>query len=210
MNIDRRTPQNTAIVLIDYVTGYANLFRTQSVADNVTGAVALTKAALGYDIPLVVSVGPERDPRGSLYPEIAAQLGDHPIVHRAGSFDAFDFPAFAEAIAATGRKHLVIAGLMTEGCVLHTSLSALRLGYTTSLVLDATAGENDVTHGAAITRLTQLGVVPTTWLSFVSELQRTYDDLDNVGTYLEIQALDPMFAKNMSTLNTVLSLGSSV
>jgi hypothetical protein len=31
--------------------------------------------------------------------------------------------------AATGRKHLVIAGLMTDGCVMHAVLSALRAGY---------------------------------------------------------------------------------
>jgi hypothetical protein len=43
MDIERRTPGNTAIVLIDYVTGFANLFRSQPVQENVSGAVALAK-----------------------------------------------------------------------------------------------------------------------------------------------------------------------
>jgi hypothetical protein len=34
MDIERRTPHNTAIVLIDYVTGFANLFGSQSVQEN--------------------------------------------------------------------------------------------------------------------------------------------------------------------------------
>jgi molybdopterin biosynthesis enzyme MoaB len=57
VDIERRTPGNTAIVLIDYVTGFANLFRSQSVQENVSGAVALAKTA--------------------------AVIGDHPVIHRA-------------------------------------------------------------------------------------------------------------------------------
>jgi hypothetical protein len=64
MEIERRTPRNTAIVLIDYVTGFANLFRSQTAAENVSGAVALAKTAVGYGVPLVVSVGPGEPPAG--------------------------------------------------------------------------------------------------------------------------------------------------
>ena len=200
MDIERRTPDNTAIVLIDYVTGFANLFRSQSVQENVSGAVALAKTAVGYGVPLVVSVGPQNDPRGPLYPEVAAVIGDHPVIHRGGSFDAFDFPGFEAAVAATGMRHLVIAGLMTEGCILHTSLGALRRDYGVSLVIDATAGENTAIHDAAVTRLLQLGVVPVSWLSFASELQRTYDNADTVGIYLDVQMQAPGFAKNLATM----------
>ena len=85
MDIERRTPGNTAIVLIDDVTGFANLFRSQSVQENVSGAVALAKTAVGYGVPLVVSTGPDNDPRGPLYPEVAAVIGDHPVIRRGGS-----------------------------------------------------------------------------------------------------------------------------
>lgn len=200
MDIERRTPGNTAIILIDYVTGFANLFRSQSVQENVSGAVALAKTAVGYGVPLVVSTGPPNDPRGPLYPEVAAVIGDHPVIHRGGSFDAFDFPGFEAAVAATGMRHLVIAGLMTEGCILHTTLGALRRDYTVSLVIDATAGENTAIHDAAVTRLLQLGVVPVSWLSFASELQRTYDNADTVGIYFGVQMQAPGFAKNLNTL----------
>jgi nicotinamidase-related amidase len=200
VDIERRTPGNTAIVLIDYVTGFANLFRSQPVQENVSGAVALAKTAVGYGVPLVVSTGPENDPRGPLYPEVAAVIGDHPVIHRGGSFDAFDFPGFEAAVAETGRRHLVIAGLMTEGCILHTTLGALRRDYTVSLVIDATAGENTAIHDAAVTRLLQLGVIPVSWLSFASELQRTYDNAGTVGVYFDIQMQAPGFAKNLNTL----------
>jgi nicotinamidase-related amidase len=208
MEIERRTPENTAIVLIDYVTGFANLFHSQPLPENIAAGIALTKIAFGYGVPLVVTAGPEQDPRGPLYPQLTEVLGDHPVVHRGGSFDAFAHPGFAEAIEATGRKHLVIAGLMSEGCILYTSLEALRRGYTVSIVVDATAGATTVIHDAAIARLTQLGVTPTSWLSFASELQVSYDNLETVGTYLQLQAYAPGFGLNLATIRAAQELGA--
>lgn len=208
MVIDSRSPDNTAIVLVDYVTGFANSFRSQSIEENVTGAVALAKIALGYGAPLVVSLGPDNDPRGPLYPELAAVIGDHPLVHRGGSFDAFEFPGFERAVAETGRKHLVIGGLMTEGCVLHTSLGALRRDYEVSIVVNATAGETKVIHDAAISRLTQLGVTQTSWLSLASEFQVTYDNVATVGLYFELIGLTPGMSKNLVTLQSAMAIGA--
>ncbi|MFD9733816.1 isochorismatase family protein [Umezawaea sp. NPDC059074] len=204
MHIDRRTPDNTAILLIDYVTGFANLFGSQTIPENVNGAVALAKTALGYRVPLVVSLGPENDPRGGLYPELLDVLGDVPLVHRGGSFDAFDFPGFEAAVAATGMKHLVIAGLMTEGCILHTTMGALRRDYEVSVVVDATAGENRVIHDAAMLRMTQLGVTPVSWLSFASELQRSYENVETVGVYQDLQTHSPAFAMVQATMRAAL------
>lgn len=210
MEIPTRTADNTAIVLVDYVTGFANVFESQTLAENIAGGVGLAKIALGYDVPLVVTLGPELDPRGGLYPEIAAVIGDHPIVHRGGSFSAFDFPGFAEAIEATGRKHLVIAGLMTEGCILYTSLEALRRGYEISIVVDATAGATTVIHDAALFRLTRLGATPISWLSFASELQVTYENLEKVGVYMDVMSGARTFGMNIAALQNAQKVGSRV
>ncbi|MEV7739997.1 isochorismatase family protein [Streptomyces sp. NPDC088921] len=209
MHIDRRSADNTGIVLIDYVTGFANVFTSQSVSENINGAVALAKAALGYEVPLVVTLGPEQDPRGPLYPELSAVLGEHPLVHRGGSFDAFDHPGFEAAVAAMDRKHLVLAGLMTEGCIVHTALGALRRDYEVSLVIDATAGETPAIHDAAVTRLVQLGVTPTSWLSLASEFQRTYDDEKSVGVYYDLLTLKPGMSKNLHALQSAVALGQA-
>ncbi|GAA2972750.1 isochorismatase family protein [Streptomyces enissocaesilis] len=209
MHIDRRSADNTGIVLIDYVTGFANVFTSQNVSENINGAVALAKTALGYEVPLVVTLGPEQDPRGPLYPELSAVLGEHPLVHRGGSFDAFDHQGFETAVAAMDRKHLVLAGLMTEGCIVHTALGALRRDYEVSLVIDATAGETPAIHDAAVTRLVQLGVTPTSWLSLASEFQRTYDDEKSVGVYYDLLTLKPGMSKNLHALQSAVALGQA-
>ncbi len=200
MDLERRTAGNTAIVLIDYVTGFAPMIGSQTVAENAAGGRALVQTASTFGVPLVVSIGPRQDPRGGLYPEIAAVLGEHPVVHRGLSFDAFEDEGFASAVAAAGRRHLVVAGLMTDGCVMHSVLSALRAGYEVSVVADATASETAAAHGAALARFTQLGVVPRSWLSLASELQRSYANTETLQAFREIQANSPAYAMLNATL----------
>ena len=130
-------------------------------------------------------------------------VGEHPVVHRGLSFDAFDDEGFTSAVAALGRKHLVVAGLMTDGCVMHTVLSALRAGYEVSVIVDATASESAAAHNAALARFTQLGVVPRSWLSLASELQRSYANVDTLRAFREIQSNSPAYAMLNSTLANV-------
>jgi hemerythrin-like domain-containing protein len=196
MHIERRTPQNTAVVLVDPLTSFATLFRSQSIEENVNGTVALAKTALGYGVPLVVTA-PPASPRAGLYPALAEVLGDHPVNRRVRVYDAFDDPSFEAAVEATGRKHLVIAGLMTEGCVLFTALGALRRDYTVSLAVDACAGESGVTHQTAVSRLAQLGVTPVTWFTFATELQRAYGHVETVDVYYDVMRHSPVFASSL-------------
>jgi nicotinamidase-related amidase len=208
--IEQRTAANTAIVLIDYVSGFSSMIGSQTIAENTAGARALAQTALTFGVPLVVTMGPELDPRGVIYPELKEVIGDHPIVYRGGSFDAFEFPGFEQAIAATGDRHLIIAGLMTDGCVLQTGLSALRRGYQISLVLDATATETTAAHCAAVDRLTRHGAELTSWLSLAAELQRDYGNVATVGEFRKIQANSPGYARLQSTMSGTLRYAKSL
>jgi len=203
MEIERRTPDNTAIVLIDYVTGFANIVGSQTIEENVAGGRALAQTGLTFGVPLIVTTGPAKDPRGALYPAIAEVLREHPIVHRGLAFDCFDDPNFEATIAATGMRHLVIAGLMTDGCVMATSLSARRRDYEVSLVADATATYSEAAHNAGLSRLAHYGVVPTTWLGFAAELQRTYARTETLAGFRAIQANQPGYAMFNATLGNL-------
>ncbi len=72
--------------------------------------------------------------------------------------------------------------------MLFTVLGALRLGYAVALVEDATAGATREAHGMAFSRMTQAGVVPTTWLSFAAELQYDWANGDTAEAYSNLIA----------------------
>ncbi len=173
------SPQDTTIVLVDYVVGFANIIRSHDVPEHLNAAVALAKTAVLYESGLVVTTGAPDKPYGPYYPEILDLIGDHPVIARQSAFNSFDDETFAAAVRETGRKRLAIAGIATEGCVLQTVLGAARLGYEPYVVVDASASVSKQGHDAAIQRMAMYGIAPVTWGTLAAEFQ-----------------LDPGFAEN--------------
>ncbi|PRX46628.1 nicotinamidase-related amidase [Prauserella shujinwangii] len=169
MSLEPLTPENTTIVLVDHAVGFANVLRSHDTAQHVGNVVGLAKTARLYGTGLVVTNGMPTKPSGPLYPELLEVLGDHPVIERGGNFDAFLDDAFADAVRATGRRKLAIAGVSTEGCVLQTVLGGLRAGYEVYLVVDASASLTAETHETAVRRMVQAGAVPVTWFSLAGE-----------------------------------------
>ncbi len=182
MNLERFTPENTCIVMLDYSVGFMNLFRSHPVNEHLRNATSLAKMGVGFGTGFVVNVGAGQ----TLYPQIVEAIGDHPIITRGGEYNVFENAKVRKAIEDTGRSHLAIGGISTEGCVLFSVLGALRLGYTVAIVEDATAGESPEAHEMAMRRMVQAGVVPTTWLSFATELQYDWSLGDSAQVYFDL------------------------
>ena len=111
----RRTRDNTAVLLIDHQVGLLTGVRDMPVAELKHNVVGLARAARVLGLP-VVAVTTSRDSLwGPTTPELVAALGDGEIMDRS-TVNAWDDPRFVAAVKATGRDHLVIAGLSFEVC----------------------------------------------------------------------------------------------
>ena len=75
-----------------------------------------------------------------------------------------------KAVEATGRKKLVISGLATEVCAAFPAISALRDGYETYVVADASSDFNPFIQQVTLTRLASAGCIVTTWVAVLAEL----------------------------------------
>jgi nicotinamidase-related amidase len=106
-------------------------------------------------------------------PAILAELGDLEPVDRS-TMNAFENQAFRDAVAATGRKRLIVAGLHTEVCLALATVEALKHDYEVMFVTDAVGGRGQVAHRTAIERMTAAGAVPNTTLAVVMELFRDW------------------------------------
>ncbi len=168
---DRLTPENTTVVLIDHAVGFANLLGSTETGKHVNNVVGLAKTAKLFASGLVVTNALPGKPSGPLYPELMDALGDHPIVERAGATNAFADEAFADAVRATGRTRLVMAGVSTEGCLLQSVLGALRDGYEVFVVVDASGSITEETHQVAVQRMVAAGATPITWFSLAGEFE---------------------------------------
>src|ERR1700740_3554804 len=169
------TYEDCALVLIDYQKEMFEVIRSEADAALVELHVRLlAKIARGLDMPIVLStVGVGLGFNGPTRAGILAELeGIEPIDRT--SMNAFEDDAFREAVAATGRRRLIIAGLHTEICLTFATVQALKDGYDVMYVTDAVGGRSQVAHRTAIERLAHAGAVPTTALAVTTELFRDW------------------------------------
>jgi nicotinamidase-related amidase len=162
------TPENSALIMVDYLTGFwPGLRSIDSVAyeNNVT---ALAKIGAIFALPTIV-LGDEGGFRGTFYPQITENLPRAQRIARQ-SPSAWKEPTFRTALERAGRRKLIIAGISVDNCVLQTSLDLLRAGYEVYVVVDASGTDTRLVEDAALMRLAQAGAVMTSWVSLASEL----------------------------------------
>lgn len=67
--------------------------------------------------------------------ELIELFPDAPQIARPGQINAWDNEDFVKAIEETGKKQLIIAGVVTDVCVAFPALSAVKLGTKYLLLL---------------------------------------------------------------------------
>lgn len=166
----RLDPKNAAFLPIDYMHGLMNACRSIDPGLLRNNAIALTKVAKLFDLP-VIGTG-DRSGRtylGAEMEELAQIVPDMAFVGRS-SVGAWDAPGYAEWVRNTGRRQLIMAGITTEQCVTFTAQPALAEGFQVFVVLDASASLDTRSEMAAVARLTAMGAVVTTWSPLAAEL----------------------------------------
>ncbi|MFI6804743.1 hydrolase [Streptomyces luteogriseus] len=170
---DLLTPDNCAVLFIDH---QPQMFFGTGSGDRtaiINSTVGLAKSAKVFDVPVVLSTVAAETFSGPIMPQLADVYPDQKIIDRS-TMNAWEDVNFVEAVKATGRKKLVIAGLWTEVCVVLPVLSAIAQGYEVYVVTDASGGVTPQAHEHAIQRMVQAGAVPVTWVQVLLELQRDW------------------------------------
>ena len=169
------TSEECALVLIDYQKEQLESIRSETPAELIELHVRLlAKTARAFDVPIVLStVGVEYGFNSPTQPAILAELPDIEPIDRS-SMNSFESLEFREAVAATGRKRLIIGGLQTEVCLAFAVVEALKNGYEAQFVTDAVGSRSEIEHRTAIERLSHAGAVPNTALGAFCELFRDW------------------------------------
>ena len=171
----RLSAENAAMLMIDHQEGLLSLVRDFSPAEFRNNVMAVADIAKNFNLPTIFTSSFENEgPNGVLMPEIRAMFPDAPFIPRPGQINAWDNEDFVKAVKATGKKQLIMAGIVTEVCVAFPAVSALAEGYEVFVVVDASGTFNETTRNAAISRMTQAGAIMTSWFALASELQRDW------------------------------------
>jgi nicotinamidase-related amidase len=171
-------PADAAMLLIDHQSGLFQLVQDQSFTAVRANAIALAKLAKLVDLPTITTASVPQGPNGPLIPEIHQIVPDARYVPRNGEINAWDAPEFREAVAATGRRTLIMSALITPVCLAEPAISAVAEGYRVFAVIDASGTHSTVSQQATVARLVQAGVIPIDTAAVASECQRTWNRPD--------------------------------
>ncbi|MEU6825234.1 hydrolase [Streptomyces atriruber] len=192
------TPEESVLVLIDHQPyQFANLHSHEPmmVTNNVVG---LAKAAKGYGVPTILTTVVE-DRGGLLIQPLQDVFPDQKPINRT-FINTWQDQVVVDAVKATGRKKLIIAGLWTEICVAMPAIQAAGEGFDVYAVTDASGGVSAEAHDMAVQRMIQAGVVPITWLAVMGEWQRDWARTDRITPEDQLSALEHAGATGIATI----------
>lgn len=179
----RLDKNNVAVLLVDHQDGLLSLVRDMDPDKFRNNVLALGDTARYFNLPTILTTSFEDGPNGPLVSELKEQFPDAPYIARPGQINAWDNEDFVNAVKATGKKQLVIAGVVTEVCVAFPALSAIEAGYEVFAVTDASGTFNQITRDAAWNRMSQAGVQLMTWFAVACELHRDWrNDVEGLAT----------------------------
>ncbi|TES61953.1 hydrolase [Burkholderia cepacia] len=180
------TPHNSQIIFIDQqpqmAFGVQSIDR-QTLKNNVVG---LAKAAKAFNIPTTITTVESDSFSGYTYPELLDVFPNQKTLERT-SMNSWDDQKVRDALAANGRKKVVVSGLWTEVCNTTFALCAMLEGdYEIYMVADASGGTSKDAHDYAMQRMIQAGVVPVTWQQVALEWQRDWARRDTYDAVMAI------------------------
>lgn len=162
---------------------HAEMARRDAVLQNL---LKLAEAARLLKVPVVLTEHAAKAFGPTIEPLRAALAGAAPL-HKM-VFSCFGSEEFRSALAALGRKQVVVAGYETHVCVCQTALDAAAAGYQVHLVRDATASRADSDREVGLDKMAGAGVLPASAETVIFEL------LEKAGTD-EFRALLPVIKK---------------
>lgn len=166
---------DTAMLLIDHQSGLFQTIADMPFTTVRANAAALAKAASLAKIPVITTASVPQGPNGPLIPEIHQNAPHAKYVARKGQINAWDNPDFVDAVKATGKGTLIVAGTITSVCMAFPSISAVADGYRVFAVVDASGTYSKMAQEITLARIVQAGVVPIDTGAVLSELQKTWN-----------------------------------
>jgi nicotinamidase-related amidase len=177
-------PQDSVLVLIDhqpYQLANLNSHDPQAV---VNASAALAKAAKVFEVPTILTTV-VADRGGKIFPQIADVFPGQDIIDRT-FINTWEDKKVVDAVKATGRKQLIIAGLWTEICVAMPAIQAAGEGWDVTVITDASGAVSVEAHQVAIQRMIAAGVNMMTWAALAAEWQRDWARMETAAGLTDI------------------------
>src|SRR5216684_7323073 len=163
------TSQNAALVLVDHQVGLMTGVRDYTTGELKHNVMALAKAARALSLPIIITTTARESMWGPTFPELVDALPDVSIIDRS-TVNAFDDPEVVRAIAATGRRKLIFAGISLEVCAALPAMTAIGKGFDAYVAVNASGTFSETKHQVGLLRMLQAGVILSDYATLMVEI----------------------------------------
>ena len=182
---NRLNKEDAAVLMVDHQAGLVSLVQDYPPNEFKNNVLALADIAKFFNLPTILTTSFEQGPNGPIVPELKEMFPDAPYIARPGQINAWDNDDFVAAVKATGKKQLIIAGIVTDVCVTFVALSAIEAGFDVFVVTDASGTFDETVRAAAWERMSAAGVQLLNWFAVACELHRDWrNDIEGLGNML--------------------------
>ena len=177
----RFQPSDSIVLLVDHQTSTIDWVKSLPKETVIASCRVLARMAVTFDIPLFLTTTMEEHV-GPTIPDLQDVAPDAFAARfkRGGNLSCFDHPELVKAVAATGRKNLILAGLTTDICLFWAARDAIRLGYTVNVIADACGTMSTLGDLTTYDRLRDLGAVVSVVNQITTELQNDFGSPDGL------------------------------
>lgn len=146
---------NTVLLLVDHQVGTIKIAKNIPEETIIQNTRALARTAASVGISVVLTTSNETHFQGPLFDFLKEILPNEyeKRIKRPGRVNAWEYDDFRNAVLATGRKNIVMAGLTNDVCIVFPSISAVKDGFNVQVVVDAGASPTPLADETALRRM---------------------------------------------------------
>ncbi|KAF2840485.1 Isochorismatase hydrolase [Patellaria atrata CBS 101060] len=171
---ERLDKNNSVLIILDQQVGLYNLVRDFDATlykNNMMAHAAIGKL---FDIPTILTTSAEWGPNGPLPKEMLEMYPDAPLIMRGGEVNAWDNTEVRDAIRATGKKQIIIGGIVTDVCTAFFALSLRAEGYSVWANVEASGTTTELIRDSANDWMRSAGVQVVSLFAIVCDLMRDW------------------------------------
>jgi nicotinamidase-related amidase len=194
--------QNTALVLVDHqvgTIGWAGELVAEEREQLKMWTRVIARFAKGAGMPIVLTSSLETEAQGPLLPDFKTIMPEEyeKRIQRTGVINAWDDPAFVNAVKATGKKNLLMGGLTTDVCLVPPALSAKAEGFNVVALLDISAACTKIAAQNSRDILQHAGIEIMTVTPMITSMLGNYKNPASRGFFeaFEAEGVYAAFAK---------------
>jgi nicotinamidase-related amidase len=169
----RLTPNDCAIILMDYQPQLALTISSTNGETLVYNATNLANIARTFNIPTLLTTIGQTSFGGPIFSKLQEIFPDQKPIHRT-TLSVFEDARILTILERIGRNKLVIGGLWTGFGVAASVEQARNLGYEVFVVVDACGDVSLRAHEIAIQHILDEGGVAITWLQMLLALHQDW------------------------------------